>query len=40
MKNLELSDAETAALIKVLKRAIVADRYTLSPSRGRYGRRG
>jgi hypothetical protein len=31
MKNLGLSDAETAALIDVLKRAIVADRYPLSP---------
>jgi hypothetical protein len=31
MKNLDLSDAETAALIDVLRRAIVADRYPLSP---------
>jgi hypothetical protein len=31
MKNVELSDAETAALINVLKRAIIEDRYPLSP---------
>jgi hypothetical protein len=31
MKNLELSDAKTTALIDLLKRAIVADRYPLSP---------
>ena len=31
MKNLALSDAETAALIDLLKRSIVADRYPLSP---------
>jgi hypothetical protein len=31
MKNLDLSDAETAGLIDLLKRAIVADRYPLSP---------
>ena len=29
--NLELTDDETAALINALKRAIVADRYSLSP---------
>jgi hypothetical protein len=31
MKNLALSDTETAALIDLVKRAIVADRYLLSP---------
>jgi hypothetical protein len=31
MKNLELSDTETADLIDLLKRAIVTDRYALSP---------
>ena len=31
MKNLALSDTETVALIDVLKRSIVADRYPLSP---------
>jgi len=31
MKALELTDAETVALINALKHAIVADRYPLSP---------
>jgi hypothetical protein len=31
MKNLELSDAETATLIDLLKHAIVTDRYALWP---------
>ena len=31
MKNLALSDTETIALIDLLKRAIVSDRYPLSP---------
>ena len=31
MKNIELSDAETAALIDVLKHTIITDRYPLSP---------
>ena len=31
MKNLALSDTETTALIDLLKRAIVEDRYPLSP---------
>jgi hypothetical protein len=34
MKNLELTDAETVALINALKHAIVADRYPLSPRVG------
>ena len=31
MKNLELSDAEAEALVRLLRRAIDDDRYPLSP---------
>jgi hypothetical protein len=31
MKNLELTDAETVALINALKHVIVTDRYPLRP---------